>query len=194
MCQSRQYANHNQRTELILYQKLSELYSSQITRRNLRQVVEWMPWFGFYHGCPSFSFEMSKFTRSICHKKVKFINKREQKLKKQAIATAFKNILRDFWSEISKIRKKIQNNKCLVECKNDDKAISLGFSDHYKQLSTLWISHLVSGRSCIIMFVMILCPIVVIILSTVLCYYLNNVMYIAYLHVCYHIVLYPHYF
>ena len=70
------------------------------------------------HGCPSFgfSFEMRKFTRSIYHKKVKFINKREQKLKKQAITTFFiNNNSRDFWSEISKIRKKTQNNKCLVE-------------------------------------------------------------------------------
>ena len=78
---------------------------------------------------------MRKFTRSIYHKKVKFINNREQKLKKQAIVTAFKNnSSRDFWSEISKIRKKAQNNKCLVECNTDDKAISLCFSDHYKQL------------------------------------------------------------
>ena len=85
------------------------------------------------HGCPSFGFilEMHKFTRSIYHKKVKFINKREQKLKKQAIATAFiNNNSCDFWSEISKIR----NNKCLVECNTDDKAISLCFSNHYKQL------------------------------------------------------------
>ena len=51
-----------------------------------------------------FIFEMRKFTRSIYHKKVKFINNREQKLKKQAIATAFiNNNSRDFWSEISKI-------------------------------------------------------------------------------------------
>ena len=57
---------------------------------------------------------MRKFTRSICQKKVKFINKNEQKLKKQAIATAFINNSRDFWSEISKIRKKTHNNKCLI--------------------------------------------------------------------------------
>ena len=89
------------------------------------------------HGCPSigFIFEMLKFTRSIYHKKVKFINNREHKLKKQAIATAFiYNNSRDFWSEISKIRKKTQNNKCLVVGNTDDKAISLCFSDHYKQL------------------------------------------------------------
>ena len=74
------------------------------------------------HGCPSFGFifGMRKFTRSIYHKKVKFIN-REHKLKKQAIATAFiNNDSRDFWSEISKIRKKTQNNKCLVEGNTDD--------------------------------------------------------------------------
>ena len=67
---------------------------------------------------------------------MKFINKREQKLKKQAIASAFiNNNSRDFWSEISKIRKKTQNNKCLVEGNTDDKAISLCFSAfHYKQL------------------------------------------------------------
>ena len=41
------------------------------------------------------------------------------------------NNSREFWSEISKICKKTQNNKCLVE---DDKAISLCFYDHYKQL------------------------------------------------------------
>ena len=89
------------------------------------------------HGCPSFGFifEMRKFTRSIYHKKVKSINNREHKLKKQAIATAFiNNNSRDFWSEISKIRKETQNNKCLVEGNTDDKAISLCFSDHYKQL------------------------------------------------------------
>ena len=41
------------------------------------------------HGCSSlgFIFEMRKFTRSIFHKKAKFTNKREYKLKKQAIAT-----------------------------------------------------------------------------------------------------------
>ena len=77
---------------------------------------------------------MCKCTLSIHHKKVKFINKREQKLKKQAIATAFINNSRNFWSEISKIRKKIHNNKCLVEGNTDDKAILLCFSDHYKQL------------------------------------------------------------
>ena len=78
------------------------------------------------HGCPSFGFvfEMRK-----------FINKGEQKLNKQAIATAFiNNNSRDFWSEISKIRKKTQNNKCLVEGNTDDKASSLCISDHYKQL------------------------------------------------------------
>ena len=78
---------------------------------------------------------MRKFTRSIYHKKVKFINNREQNIRKQAIATAFiNNNSRDFWSEISKIRKNTQNNKCLVESNTDDKAISLCFSDHYKQL------------------------------------------------------------
>ena len=89
------------------------------------------------HGCPSFGFifEMSKFTRSIYHKKLKFINKREQNLWKQAIATTFiNNNSRDSWSEISKIRKTTQNNKCLVEGNTDDKAISLCFSDHYEQL------------------------------------------------------------
>ena len=76
---------------------------------------------------------MRKFTRSIYHKKVKFINTREQKLKKQAIATAFiNNKSRDVWSEISKIRKKTQNNKCLVESNTDNKNISQSFSDHYK--------------------------------------------------------------
>ena len=90
------------------------------------------------HGCPSFGFifEMRKCTRSIYHKKVKFINNREQKLKKQAIASVFINKT-FFWYEISKIRKKTQNNKCLVEGNTDDKAISLCFSDHYKQLYTL---------------------------------------------------------
>ena len=78
---------------------------------------------------------MRKFTRSIYHKKIKFIYNREHKLKKQAIATAFiNNNSRDFWSDISKIRKKTQNHKCLVEGNTDDKAISLCFSDHYKQL------------------------------------------------------------
>ena len=89
------------------------------------------------HGCSSFGFifEMRKFTRSIYHKKVKFINSREQKPKKQAIATAFiNNNSRDFWSEIFLIRRKTKNNKCLVEGNTDDKAISLCFSDHYKQL------------------------------------------------------------
>ena len=90
------------------------------------------------HGCPSFGFifEMRKFTRSIYHKKVKFINKREQKLRKQAIATAFiNNNSRDFWSEISKIRKKtIRITSVLLKVTTDDKAISLCFSDHYKQL------------------------------------------------------------
>ena len=55
------------------------------------------------HGCHSFGFiiEMRKLTRCIYHKKLKFINKREQNLKKQAIATAFiNNNSRDFWSEI----------------------------------------------------------------------------------------------
>ena len=78
---------------------------------------------------------MRRFTRSIYHKKVKFINKRKQKFKKQAFATAFiNNNSPDFWSEISKTRKKTQNNKCLVEGNTNDKAISLCFSDHYKQL------------------------------------------------------------
>ena len=89
------------------------------------------------HGCLSFGFifEMRKLTRSIYHKKVKFINKRKQKLKKQAIATSFINKnSRDFWSEMSKIRKKTPNNKCFVEGNTDDKAISLCFSDHNKQL------------------------------------------------------------
>ena len=63
---------------------------------------------------------------------MKFINKREQK---QAIATAFiNNHSCDFCSEISKIRKKTQNNKCLVEGNTEDKAISLCFFDNYKQL------------------------------------------------------------
>ena len=89
------------------------------------------------HGCPSFGsiFEMRQFTRSIYQKKVKFINKREEKLKKQAITTAFiNNNSRDFWSEISKIRKITQNNKCFVEDNTDDKDILLCSSDHYKQL------------------------------------------------------------
>ena len=78
---------------------------------------------------------MRKFTRYIHHKKVKFTNNREQKLKKQAIATAFINKnSRAFWSEITKIRKKTHNNKCLVEGNTEDKAISLYFSVHYKQL------------------------------------------------------------
>ena len=70
------------------------------------------------HGCPSygFIFEMRTFTRSIYHKKVKFINNSEQKLKKQAIATAFiNNNTRDFWSEITKICTKTQSNKCLLK-------------------------------------------------------------------------------
>ena len=50
------------------------------------------------------------------------------------ITLYFKVIERDFWSEIFNIRKKTQNNKCLVEGNTDDKAISLCFSDHYKQL------------------------------------------------------------
>ena len=54
---------------------------------------------------------------------------------KQAIATDFiNNNSRDSWSEIFKIRKKSRNNKCLVEGDTDDKAVSLCFSDHYKQL------------------------------------------------------------
>ena len=66
---------------------------------------------------------------------MKFINNREQKLKKQAIATDFiDNNSRECWSKISKIHKKTQNNKCLVEGNTVDKAISLCFSDHYKQL------------------------------------------------------------
>ena len=90
------------------------------------------------HECPSFSF-----TLSIYHKKVKFINKGEQKLKKQAIATAFiNNNSLEFWSEISKIRKKTQNNKCLVEGNTDDKAISLCFSDHIVPIVMIWIPSL----------------------------------------------------
>ena len=80
-------------------------------------------------------FEMCTFSRSIYLKKVKFIAKREQKLKQQAIATSFiSNNSRDFWSEFSKIRKKAQINKCLVKGNTDDKAILLCFSDHYKHL------------------------------------------------------------
>ena len=78
---------------------------------------------------------MRKFTRSIYHKKLKFINNREQKLMKQEISAAvINNNSRHFWSEISQIRKKTQNNKCLIEGNTDDKAISLCFSVHYNQL------------------------------------------------------------
>ena len=60
----------------------------------------------------------------------------EHEPKKQAISTVFiNNNSRDFWFYISKIRKKIKNNKCLVEGNTDDRAISLYFSDNYKQLN-----------------------------------------------------------
>ena len=54
-----------------------------------------------------FLFEMRKFTRSIYHKKVKQIDSNQKQIKKTRIAKGFlENRSRDFWSEISKIRRK----------------------------------------------------------------------------------------
>ena len=56
-------------------------------------------------------------------------------LEKQAIANAFlDNNSRDFWAELSKIRKKSNKNSCFIDgCSNNDDS-SACFSNHYKEL------------------------------------------------------------
>ena len=82
-----------------------------------------------------FIFEMRKQARSVYHKQINFISKQGKKLQKEKIATAFiENKSRDFWSEISKIRRKTQRNTCIVDGYSNDYDISLCFSRHYHDL------------------------------------------------------------
>ena len=63
-----------------------------------------------------FIFEMRKFTRSIYHKKVKQIDSNQKRIKKTRIAKGFlENRSRDFWSEISIVRRKTHITPCTVE-------------------------------------------------------------------------------
>ena len=78
---------------------------------------------------------MRKRTRSLYHKQVKYVSKREQSIQKEKIANAFlDNGSRDFWSEISKIRRKSQKNTSIVEGLSNDNDITSCFSNHYEEL------------------------------------------------------------
>ena len=89
------------------------------------------------HGRPQsgFIFEMRKITRSIYHKKVKQIDSNQKRIKKTRIAKGFlENRSRDFWSEISKIRRKTHITPCTVEGFSNNEDISSCFSSYYKDL------------------------------------------------------------
>ena len=89
------------------------------------------------HGRPQsgFIFEMRKLTRSIYHKKVKQIDSNQKRIKKTRIAKCFiENRSRDFWSEISKIRRETHITPCTVEDFSNNEDISSCFSSYYKDL------------------------------------------------------------
>ena len=78
---------------------------------------------------------MRKFTRSIYHRKVKQINSNHKRIKKTRIAHAFlENRSRDFWSEISKMRRKTHRTPSIVEGFSNDEDISSCFSSYYEEL------------------------------------------------------------
>ena len=78
---------------------------------------------------------MRKITRSIYHKKVKQIDSNQKRIKKTRIAKGFlENRSRDFWSEISKIRRKTHITPCTVEGFSNNEDISSCFSSYYKDL------------------------------------------------------------
>ena len=89
------------------------------------------------HGRPQsgYVFEMRKFTRYIYHRKVKEINSNHKRIKKSRIAHAFlENRSRDFWSDISKMRRKTHRTPCIVEGFSNNIYISSYFSSYYKEL------------------------------------------------------------
>ena len=79
---------------------------------------------------------MRKFTRSIYHKKVKQIDSNQKQIKKTRIAKGFlENRSRDFWSEISKIRRKTHiTSHVLLKVSLIMKTFPLVFSSYYKDL------------------------------------------------------------
>ena len=81
------------------------------------------------------SLKCEKITRSIYHKKVKQIGSNQKRIKKTRIAKGFlENRSRDFWSEISKIRRKTHITPCTVEGFSNNEDISSCFSSYYKDL------------------------------------------------------------
>ena len=89
-----------------------------------------------YHMTTSLAFTiLHLFTRSIYHKKVKQIDSNQKLIKKTRIAKGFlENRSRDFWSEISKIRRKTHITPCTVEGFSNNEDISSCFSSYYKDL------------------------------------------------------------
>ena len=71
----------------------------------------------------------------IYHRKVKQINSNHKRIKKTRIAHAFlENRSRDFWSEISKMRRKTHRTPSIVEGFSNDEDISSCFSNYYEEL------------------------------------------------------------
>ena len=94
-------------------------------------------WHNLYlqHPQSGFIFEIRKFTRSMYHKKVKQVDSNQKLIKKPRIAKDFlQNKSRDFWSEISKIRRKTHITPCNVEGFSNQENISPCFLSYYKDL------------------------------------------------------------
>ena len=96
----------------------------------------------------SYIFEMRKFTRSIYHRKVKQINSNHKRIKKTRIAHAFlENRSRDFWSQISKMRRKTHRTPSIVEgFSNNEDISSCFFLAIMKNCLTLCRSILFNGQ------------------------------------------------
>ena len=90
-------------------------------------------------------FEMRKFTRSIYHSKVKQINSNHKRIKKTRIANSFlENRSREYWSEISKMRRKTHITIVYGFSNNED--ISSHFLVIMKNCITLSLSIPLNGQ------------------------------------------------
>ena len=91
-------------------------------------------YYSFERGRPQYGyiFEMRKFTRSIYHRKVKQINSNHKRMKKTRIV--LENRSRDFWSDISKMRRKAHRTPCIVEGFSNNKDFYFYFSRYYEEL------------------------------------------------------------